>query len=54
MNLVRNVLGVQQVSTNCFELVSEIMLSIYVTFPVIKETGLCYETIKLESDSIDR
>ena len=54
MNLVRNVLGVQQVSTNGFELVTEIMLSIYVMFPAIKEIGLCARTIKLESDSIDR
>ena len=46
MNLVWNVLGVQQVSTNGFELVSEIMLSIYVMFPAIKEIGLCARTNK--------
>ena len=52
MNLVRNALCVQQISPNGFELVSEIMLSIYVMFPVIKETGLRAGTIKLEFDSI--
>lgn len=52
MNLVRNVLGVQQISPNGFELVSEIMLSIYVMFHSIKEIGLCARTIKLEFDSI--
>ena len=52
MNLVRNALGVQQVPPNMVLNGLAIMLSIYVMFPVIKETGLRAGTIKLEFDSI--
>jgi type III secretion protein R len=54
MNLVRNALGVQQVPPNMVLNGLAILLSIYVMFPVVKETGTLFNTIQLEFDSLEQ
>jgi type III secretion protein R len=52
MNLVRNALGVQQVPPNMVLNGLAIMLSIYVMFPVVKETGRLVGTVKFDFNSL--